>query len=130
MRVLLISHTCQSRAEGQQKPMELTGLREFQLRVLVPDRWQHYGQPRSAEAPVPGSFDCLVGEVRWPWLPGAQFYLHHYPRLRQILLEFQPDVIDLWEEPWGLVSVQACYLRDRLLPAARIISETEQNIDK
>jgi glycosyltransferase involved in cell wall biosynthesis len=36
----------------------------------------------------------------------------------------------LWEEPWSRVSVQACKLRDQLLPQAKIVSETEQNIDK
>ena len=39
-------------------------------------------------------------------------------------------MIDLWEEPWGLVSAHACRLRDRLLPACKVVSETEQNIDK
>ena len=47
-----------------------------------------------------------------------------------MLREFRPDIIDLWEEPWGLVSAQACRLRNRLLPQAKIISETEQNIAK
>ena len=46
------------------------------------------------------------------------------------MLEFQPDIIDLWEEPWGLVSAQVCRLRNRLLPSTMILSETEQNIDK
>jgi glycosyltransferase involved in cell wall biosynthesis len=47
-----------------------------------------------------------------------------------LLQSFRPDVIDIWEEPWSLVSAQACRLRNRLLPQARIISETEQNLSK
>lgn len=47
-----------------------------------------------------------------------------------MLREFKPDVIDLWEEPWGLVSAHAVKLRNQLLPSARLITETEQNIDK
>jgi glycosyltransferase involved in cell wall biosynthesis len=43
---------------------------------------------------------------------------------------FRPDVIDIWEEPWSLVSAQACFLRNTFLPKAKIISETEQNINK
>lgn len=69
-------------------------------------------------------------EVRWPWLPGAQNYLHYYPHFARILREVRPDIIDLWEEPWGLVSAHACWLRDRVLPTARILSETEQNLNK
>src|ERR1019366_6217187 len=55
---------------------------------------------------------------------------HWYPRLAQVLREFRPHIIDLWEEPWGLVSAHTCWLRNRLLPHTRVICETEQNIDK
>ena len=78
----------------------------------------------------PSRFHLQVGEVRLPWLPGAQFYLHWYPGLATLLEDFRPDIIDLWEEPWGLVSAHACWLRRRMLPAAKVVSETEQNVSK
>jgi glycosyltransferase involved in cell wall biosynthesis len=130
MRVLLISHTCQSVTEGQPKAHALAALGDVTLRVLVPDRWRRYGQWRTAQPPAAAAFEFQIGKVRLPWLGPAQTYLHTYPCLPQVLKEFRPDVIDLWEEPWSRVSVQTCKLRDRLLPRARIISETEQNIDK
>lgn len=134
MRVLLISHTCQSKTEGQPKAELLGRIRGVELRVLVPDRWNHYGNWRGAQlldasGPSP-SYEMEVGRVRWPWVKGIGWYLHHYPNLRQTLEEFRPDVIDLWEEPWALVSAQTCWLRNRILPHARIISETEQNLNK
>jgi len=130
MRVLLISHTCQSRTEGQPKAERLAKMPDIDLRVLIPDRWRHYGKWRLAERPEPDAFQCEVGKVAWPWVGPAQFYLHWYPQLASLLKTFRPDVIDLWEEPWGLVSAQTCFLRNRLLPDAKIVSETEQNIDK
>lgn len=130
MRVLLISHTCQSRREGQPKAAQLGRLPGVELRVLVPDRWREYRQWRAAQEPLDDSFALEVGHVRWPWSGPGQWYLHHYPGLARTLREFKPDVIDIWEEPWGLVSVQAAWLRDRLLPNAKIISETEQNVAK
>lgn len=130
MRVLLISHTCQSRTEGQPKAACLARMPGIELRVLVPDRWLHYGRWREPEVEPESPFELQVGQVRWPWLPGAQFYLHFYPELRRIIEEFRPDVIDLWEEPWALVSAHACCLRNRLLPSAKIVAETEQNICK
>ena len=128
MKVLLISHTCQSRAEGQVKAECLSRLPDVELRVLIPDRWRHYGHWRSPDAPSSTAFYADIQPVRCPWLGPAQFYLHWYPRLEQTIRDFQPDIIDLWEEAWGLVSVQACRLRSKLLPTAKIISETEQNI--
>jgi glycosyltransferase involved in cell wall biosynthesis len=131
IRVLLISHTCQSETEGQPKAERLAEMADIQLKVITPDRWKHYGQWRKADQNQRAVRGNVSAErVRWPWVGPAQFYLHWYPRLKRILLEFRPDVIDLWEEPWALVSAHACRLRNRLLPEARIVSETEQNIDK
>jgi glycosyltransferase involved in cell wall biosynthesis len=130
LKVLLISHTCQSKTEGQPKAVCLASHPDIELKVLIPDRWRHYGRWRKPDVPSRDLFDCHVGKVVWPWLGPMQFYMHWYPELAQILKEFRPDVIDLWEEPWGLVSVHACRLRDRLLPQAKIVSETEQNINK
>ena len=130
MRVLLISHTCQSRREGQPKAASLSRLPGVELRVLVPNRWREYGAWRDAQTPLGDSYAYQIGKVRWPWSGPGQWYLHWYPELAQILREFQPDIIDLWEEPWGLVSAHTAWLRSRLAPHARIISETEQNVAK
>ncbi len=130
LKVLLISHTCQSKTEGQPKAMNLAHHPDIELKVLIPDRWRHYGKWRQADIPSPDKFDCHIGKVAMPWVGPAQFYMHWYPELASILRSFKPDVIDLWEEPWGLVSAHTCYLRDRLLPGTKIISETEQNINK
>jgi len=130
MRVLLISHTCQSQREGQPKAAQLSRLPGVELRVLVPDRWREYGQWREPQQPVEGDYDFQVGRVRWPWSGPAQWYLLWYPDLARTLREFQPDVIDLWEEPWSLVSAHTVWLCRRLLPRAKIIIETEQNIAK
>jgi glycosyltransferase involved in cell wall biosynthesis len=128
--VLLISHTCQSRVEGQPKAFEIGRLGSVELCVLVPDRWKHYGAWREADVPQDPPFKFEIGAVRWPWTGPGQFYLHWYPGLAKLFSDWRPDIIDLWEEPWGLVSAQACQLRNRLLPTCKILSETEQNIDK
>ena len=130
MRVLLISHTCQSRSEGQPKAQFLGAHSDLELRVLVPHRWKRYGAWRAPETPENPSFDFQIGRVLLPWSGPGQTYLHFYPTLPAILREFRPDVIDLWEEPWSLVAAQTCFWRDRLLSRAKIVAETEQNIDK
>jgi glycosyltransferase involved in cell wall biosynthesis len=132
MRVLLISHTCQSKREGQPKAEQLGRMPGVELRVLSPDRWKMYGRWTPADAPQPGtsSFRYHVGRVSLPSAGPAQCYLHWYPGLRELLEEFKPHIIDLWEEPWGLVSAHTCWLRNRIVPTAKVISETEQNIEK
>ena len=130
MKVLLIAHTCQSPAEGQAKVRCLAALPDVNLLVIIPDRWKHYGTWRLAEVNADVAEHVRVSKVRWPWLGPAQYYLHWYPELSRIVERFQPDVIDLWEEPWGLLSVQACRVRNRVVPQARIVSESEQNTNK
>jgi glycosyltransferase involved in cell wall biosynthesis len=129
-RVLLISHTCQTRAEGQPKAAQLARLDDIDLMVLTPRRFNHFGVWKDAETPVDDAFQYAPRNVMWGWLGPAQNYLHWYPSLAGILRDFQPDIIDLWEEPWALVSAHACWLRNRILPNARILMETEQNISK
>lgn len=131
MRVLLISHTCQSRTEGQPKAALLAQRPDIELKVLIPERWMHYGKWRAAQPPLDNAFDYEIGKVSMPWAGNKiGFYLHSYPGMAKLLKEFQPDIIDLWEEPWAQVSVQACKLRNRLLPKTKIVAETEQNINK
>jgi glycosyltransferase involved in cell wall biosynthesis len=131
VRVLLVSHTCQVRSQGQMKAAWLATLPGIQLHVVTPDRWiDDYGAWRSAETPTTKAFSFEVLKCRLPYVGPFKRYLHHYPKFADVLREFKPDVIDIWEEPWGVVSGHICRLRQRILPSARIISETEQNIDK
>ncbi len=132
MRILLISHTCQSATEGLPKAEQLGRLPGVELCVLVPDRWFHYGQWREpAPRPKRASYRLEVGRVRCAWAgQRVGFYLHHYVGLDRLIRDFKPDVIDLWEEPYGLVSLQACRARRRSAPDALILTETEQNISK
>ncbi len=116
---------------GQPKARNVARWPGVELRVLVPARWRNDdGSWKEADQPIDDSFQFQVGRVRWPYVGPFKRYLHHYPDLRRTLAEFQPDVIDIWEEPWGMVSAQVCRLRQKMLPWAKIISETEQNINK
>ncbi len=130
MKILLITHACQMHAEGQQRAQRLGALPGVDLRVVVPDRWMEYGVWRRPQQPLDPTYTFQVEKIRWPWAGPAQWYLHHYPKLGNILRSFRPDVIDLWEEPWGLVSAQTVWLRNRLLPTAKVVVETEANINR
>lgn len=153
MKVLMISHTCQSRTEGQPRAVELAKL-GVDLRIVVPRRWKEYGKWRSPELPNTKSssnydfnsgidrssatssdpatpqFQITPLSVKLAWCGPLQTYAHFYPGLGRVIRAWKPDVIDLWEEPWSLVSLQTCWLRDRVCPDATIVSETEQNTDK
>ena len=128
MKVLLIAHSCQVSNEGQQRAEQLGRLPDTDLRVITPRRWLEYGVWRDAEIPQNPSYQLQAEPIRFAWSGPGQWYFHHYPGLGRVLRTFRPDVIDIWEEAWGLVSAHACWLRSRLLPSAKIVAETEANI--
>lgn len=130
MKVLLIAHACQVWYEGQQRAQQLGKLAGIDLRVVTPDRWREPSGWRQARQPENPSYAFQVEKVRFPWSGPGQWYLHYYPHLGETLRSFQPDIIDIWEEAWGLVSAHVCSLRNRWLPSARILSETEANIPR
>jgi len=130
LRVLVISHTAVSREAGQARCLPLLEQADVECRLLVPDRWKSYGVWQTPDSVADSRLDLQVGKVVWPWTGPGQWYLHWYRDLARTLRDFRPDVVHLWEEPWGLVTVQAARLRNRWLPSTRLIVETEQNIDK
>jgi glycosyltransferase involved in cell wall biosynthesis len=130
LRLLVVSHTAQSRAAGQARCIPLLDQSDIDCRILVPDRWKNQNAWQQAEKAADPRLRVQAARVMWPWTGRCQWYLHWYPGLQRLLRDFRPDIIHLWEEPWGLVSAQAAWLRNRYLPGTRLISETEQNIDK
>ncbi len=128
MRVLLVSHSCMSRNEGYPKLQHIASYPDIELTALVPDRMCFYGSWIDADPSDDPSFTYVVGRVRAQWIR-RQWYLMFYPwALYRLIREVKPDVVDVWHEPWSVVSAQAVWLTRRLVPSARIIVETEANI--
>ena len=130
MRVLLMSHTCMSRTAGQPKLHCLATHKDLELTALVPDKMCAYDEWRTLEMPVDPKFRFVVGHTRWHYIR-KQWYLTNYnSSLPRLLKETQPDLVDIWHEPWSLAAAQMIYWTKRLCPRAKIITETEQNIYK
>lgn len=128
LKVLSISHSAVNRTSGRVRYEQLGASRaDIDLTLVAPDRWQEYGKRMPLDAHT-GTLDFRVEQVRLPYVPRAGWYLHHYPKLRRLIQDIEPDVIHLWEEPWSLVAMQAIWWRDRLRPGAAIILETDQNL--
>lgn len=131
LRVLLIGHQFQVSTEGQAKAAALSKFDDLDVQVLCPERYREGGQRwRHPQVPGPSKYLFRSLTVRNAWCGPAMWYLQWYPCLGETLMRLRPDVIDLWEEPWSLLSAQVCRLKEKWLPDSRFISETEQNIFK
>lgn len=129
IRVLSISHSATRAGAGRLRYEALATDPSLTLTLIVPKVWHEFGQsrPEHAEASQT-SLKVEISPARLTRCGPAKWYLHHYPQLRCIIQDVQPDVLHLWEEPWSLVALQALRLRDKLAPQAALVLETDQNI--
>ena len=100
---------------------------QIDLTLVVPKGWREYGKLFPEDPPSLG-LAMRRERIRCPEMPVVRWYLHHYPDMRRILNELQPDVIHLWEEPWSVVAAQAVWLRNTHFPQAGLVLETDQNV--
>ncbi len=129
-RVLLISHSCRTAVEGHPRAAALHALGTVDLKVITPRTWRFYGKWTGVEHPHPSLFNMTDHAVILPWLPGIGSHMHTYVGLRHILNGYQPDIVDIWEEPWAMVSAHATKLIRSEFPNTKILLETEQNLYK
>ena len=131
LKVLLIGHQFQVPSEGQAKAAALSAFSDLAVHVLCPERYREAEvRWRAALEPKSPRYQFRTTPVQNAWCGPAKWYLQWYPELKQRLLALKPDIVDLWEEPWNLLSAQVSRLCSRFLPDCRLISETEQNISK
>jgi glycosyltransferase involved in cell wall biosynthesis len=127
LRVLSIAHSAHGMGSARLRYQPLVNDDSVELLLAVPERWKESGRLTKA-APPDSAVDIRAYPISLPWVKGAKWYMHWYPGMGKLIRSFEPDVIHLWEEPWAVVSFQAILLRNRFMPRAAIILETEQNI--
>ena len=128
MKVLLIAHSCISPFWGVPRAKALTAFSDMKLCVLTPSRWFEYGRWQRPLSMDESGFLYLSQRILFPKSGPAKWYLHVYPKLASLMSSFRPDVVDLWEEPWSMVSFQVACLLSLLRKQTRLLVETEQNI--
>jgi len=127
LRVVSVSHSAVRHNAARKRYELLASDPSLDLTLVVPKVWHEYGQAEHAE-PSRTALKVHVEPARLTRGGPAKWYLHHYPKLRDVIARLRPDVIHLWEEPWSIVALQASRLRDRMAPNAALVLETDQNI--
>lgn len=133
MNVLMIAHngvllSNQRKLEALVRQAALQGI-DLDLTLLTPPQNLESAGWVKLERRQAEDFTIRVG---WPWasMVRGRRYGQFYPFLSAYMKKAKPHLIDLWEEPWSLVSAQTLHLRNRHFPQVPIVHETEQNIHK
>jgi glycosyltransferase involved in cell wall biosynthesis len=122
-RVLTIAHNAVA-ASNRARSEALRGLPQVEVTLLTPPWWHEEGR-RVAARPT----------QRW-WRVGRTLFTGNGTRhlyvteLARAVREIQPDVIDLYEEPFSLVALQTLLLRERLAPDAALVFYSAVNVHR
>jgi glycosyltransferase involved in cell wall biosynthesis len=128
MRVLMLSKAClvgsyqrkleEMARQGKQLPDGL------QLAVIVPPSWDDPAGRVTLERCHTEGYQLLVDPIRF----NGQFHLYYYPRLRERLAQFQPQIVHIDEEPYNLATWLA--MRQAHAAGAKTLFFSWQNIGR
>jgi len=131
MRILSVAHSCV--VSGYQKRMEeVANYSDVDLTLLVPKYWFQFNKRVNLEKNGDPRFRILsVQPITWGWKKNSlQNVTHIYPGIRKILKSLQPDIIELWEEPFSAVTAHTNFWAKRIIPKSRLIFFSAHNIRK
>lgn len=122
MKVLSVAHNAVAES-NRQRQQALAALPDVELRLLTPAWWYEEGR----RIDVSDSADWRVGRTVGTGNGTRHVYLSG---LVAELRAFQPDVIDLVEEPFTLVALQAVLARALLAPRAALVVYSAVNVHR
>ena len=73
---------------------------DIDLQVIVPPYWDDPAGRIEIERSHTDGFTLLADPIRF----NGDYHLHHYPKLKQRLGDFQPDIVHIDEEPYNLAT--------------------------
>ena len=123
MRVLMISKACLVGAY-QRKLEEIACFPDVELMVAVPPSWYDGSRVVRLERAHTAGYELVVEPIAF----NGNFHLHFYPRLRQRLRAFAPDIVHVDEEPYNFATFHALRLAKR--SGARVLWFTWQNLNR
>ncbi len=124
LKVLRISHSG-SVAAYRERERQLISNFPVQLKLIIPDRWQHLGGDNGA---VVESFE--VAKAKTYGTGNIPLFAYDLPTIARHLKEFQPDLVDIHEEPYSVSCFEIVSLAKYLLPKASCVFYSAQNILK
>ena len=123
MRVLMLSKACLVGAY-QTKLEEIARHEAVELLVIVPPVWLDSAGPVTLERSHTEGYRLLADPIRF----NGHFHLHYYPRLKQRLADFQPDIVHIDEEPYNLATWLA--MKQAKAMGAKTLFFTWQNLER
>ena len=126
VKVLMISFTSFIQKFYQTLPHEIARQSGWEVRVLVPPYWKELWsrERRYLEKDFDELYDIVVGKI---WFAGNLHLAMFRSHLKFLLIEYQPDIIDMENEVFNLGSWQIARLRNRYSPHSKLVLHASQH---
>jgi glycosyltransferase involved in cell wall biosynthesis len=125
-KLLMISYSSFLQKYYQTLPCEIKKQTDWNVKVLVPAFWKEKwsGGKIFLEKDRDDFYDIIIGKILYP---GNLHFSIFLTQLKNLLKNFQPDIIDLEDEPFNLGSYQIVNYRNRYASKSKIVLHASQN---
>ena len=131
MKILSISHSCVV-SEYQKRMSEIAKYSDVELTLVVPRHWFQFNRKVNLEKDRDPHYRIISHQpITWGFRGNTlRNATHIYPGVKEILRILQPDIIELWEEPFFAVTAHTTFCANRNIPKAKITFFSTQNVFK
>lgn len=125
-KILMISYTSFIQKFYQTLPHEIAKNSGWDVKVLVPPYWKELWSrgKKYLEKDFDELYDITVGKI---WFPGNLHFSLFRSQLKWMLQAYNPNIIDLENEPFNLGSLQLVLYRDWYSPQSKIVLHASQH---
>jgi len=111
---------------------EVAKFSDVELTLLVPKHWYQFNEMVNLEKDRDDHYRIISRQpVTWGLRKNSlRNVTHIYTRIKEILRSSKPDIIELWEEPFSLVSAHTVFCAKRVKNPVKVIFFSAQNIHK
>ena len=108
----------------QRKLEEIAKHEDVELRVIIPPSWNDPAGPILAERAYTDGYQLIIDPIHF----NGSFHTHYYPKLKQRIREYRPDIVHIDEEPYNFATWLAW--RHAKAAGAKTLFFTWQNLNR
>jgi len=126
MKVLIIGHHFVTK-NNQRRIEELSKNTDLEISLLSPYWWREESRTVYLEKDYDKRYGIYKGLTLFTNHTALSFYIWGVYRL---LWQIKPDIIDVYEEPWSLTTLQVLLFKMMFLRRSKVMFYSAQNINK
>ncbi|MCK4518550.1 MAG: glycosyltransferase family 4 protein [Candidatus Omnitrophica bacterium] len=125
-KVLIVGHHFVTK-NNQKRVEELAKHKDLEITLLTPYWWHEESRKVYLEKDYDKSYAVYKGRTLFTNHTALSFYLFSVYKL---LWSIKPDIIDIYEEPWSLTTLQVLLFKKLFLKKSKVMFYSAQNINK